>query len=684
MTRRSLRSDDSGAALILVLIVITVISVVVSALLSFSDTSIRSTLALRDQTADVYNADGAVQAAINNIRNSTYNASAGQNCFGGSNTMLYGTATVNCEADPTKVLIQCPSLSQCNRPGNAILTLGKIPGEDGINIKDQRSGGSTFKVHGVVFSNSNINVVQGTLNTNTAVYARGSCTPGAIVSTPAAQCNYGTTPNVLGDDPNYDPAATTVPAYRSLPACTTPDSLVTFLPGYYDDAVGLTAMMAGNSPCKNSTWWFKPGTYYFDFHNSGTNANSAVASGANVWTVNDGSLVAGTPINAAGTVIAAPPVPAAIPGSCDNPINDPTAVGVQFIFGNDSQFAVKAGQAEICGTYSVSKAPVAIYGLKSGGTETTVSNTSSATTFSAGSFTIPNAAAVANLEGTYAAGTFANWTTNSNGNGQTGQLQLGTFAPLNTIPAGSNVVSAKLRVGHRYQRQAGQGSTSESLSVLVTPSTGSPFTVTIPSYGGVLPASQSDTIDVTSQLRSVIHGGSSVAMTYKATVGQAGTESLDGVQLDVSYIAPTFRAGAGCVIAGPYTGTGSGSCALVSTDQTSSNRFYVQGTTYAPKAVLDVTLNNAAEQIFRFGVIARSLWVRVTGSVNYDGVFIEVPDDSPGFVFSVYLDVCLGSTTCVSPQVPDLRAKVAFIDADPTTPTAGQRVVNVLSWSRPR
>ena len=44
------RGDD-GAALVLVLIVITVIALGLSALLSFSDTSIRTTVGLRDQAA---------------------------------------------------------------------------------------------------------------------------------------------------------------------------------------------------------------------------------------------------------------------------------------------------------------------------------------------------------------------------------------------------------------------------------------------------------------------------------------------------------------------------------------------------------------------------------------------------------------------------------------------------------
>src|SRR5436305_475750 len=201
--QKTQRNDD-GAALVLVLVVVTVVALVLGALLSFADTSVRTTVNLRDQAASAYEADGALQAAVNNIRNSNFSGQTGQHCFGGSDTLSLpnfngsDSAAVSCAADPAKVLIQCPSLSHCNRPGNAVLTLGRIPGEDGINI--QQPTGSTFRVHGVVFSNSNLNVVNGALNTNTAAYARGACT-GTVQSVPAPRCNYGSAANPLGDDP---------------------------------------------------------------------------------------------------------------------------------------------------------------------------------------------------------------------------------------------------------------------------------------------------------------------------------------------------------------------------------------------------------------------------------------------------------------------------------------------------
>ena len=51
MTPKTRRSDDSGAALILALVFITVVAVVVAVVLSFADSSFRTTMALRDQAA---------------------------------------------------------------------------------------------------------------------------------------------------------------------------------------------------------------------------------------------------------------------------------------------------------------------------------------------------------------------------------------------------------------------------------------------------------------------------------------------------------------------------------------------------------------------------------------------------------------------------------------------------------
>ncbi|MEV6824721.1 hypothetical protein [Amycolatopsis sp. NPDC051102] len=665
---RRWKGDDSGAALPLVLVLVTVIAVVLGALLSFADTSIRTTVNLRDQAASAYTADGALQAGINAIRNSTFTGAAGEHCFGASDTLSLpdfgsgGSAAVSCTADPAKVSIQCPSLSVCNRPGSAILTLG-TGGEDGLNI--QQPTGSSFKVHGIVYSNSNINVVNGSLDTNTAVYARGGCA-GTIHSSPAAACGYGG--SSLGADPGYASVLTSVPPYRTLPACTKAGSLITFQPGYYDDAAGLSAMMSSSSKCKDSTWWFTPGAYYFDFRNSAAVRPPSLPGGDDVWTVDNGYLVAGTPVDDSGRVIAKPPVPAKIPAACDNPIDDAKAAGVQFVFGGDSRLAVKAGQAEICGTYSADKPPVALYGLVSGA-ETPATTTlvpGSAT----GDFTGATAGSLSKVDN---AG--ATWAAPGKSGGSA-TLTATAFAPAVAPPAGTILTSAKIRVTHSNDH----GASKDSRTAQFTPMGSSPIPLTLSTPKDSSAAT--DVTDVTSQLAQTVYDGTFTGgqLGYAVNVNHEGTELVDAVQLELAYTPPALRAESGCTQL-PYTS--SSACALVTAVNNSGNRFYVQGTTYAPKAVLDVTLNNATEPIFRFGVVARSLWVKETGSVSFTGAVIEVPDDSPGFVFGVYLSayVCPGAGTCLPDGTPVARARVAYVDGDPTNPVAGSRQVSVLSWS---
>ncbi|GAA1589366.1 MULTISPECIES: hypothetical protein [Kribbella] len=694
---RGIRRDESGAALILAMVIVTVLALGLAALLTLSDTSIRTTVGLRSQVAATYDGDGATQAAVNAVRNSTFDGSAGTHCFGSADTLhldhFYGadSAAVKCSPDPARVPIHCISLPVCNRPSNAILTLGSVSGEDGLHI-DQPNSGSVFRVHGRIFSNSTINVTSGVLSTNTQVYARGSCR-GTIQSTPPpAACNY-TGSNPDGPDPNYQPAAdiADIP-YRTLPTCRTPNSVVTFLPGYYDDAKGLSDMMAGNSSCKHSTWWFTPGPYYFDFHNTGNNANPLLNSnGGNIWTVNDGYLVAGTPIDSSGTQLAAPPVAPTIPGACHNPI-DPTdqnsaLPGVQFIFGGDSQLVVKAAEAEVCGTYSGDKPPVAIYGLKSGA-ETTTALTGTNALKPTGvnpstSFSDASAAKLAAVDGS-----FTTWT--SAAPNTSGVITSSGFAPSSPIPAGSVLQSAFVKVTHRHTNP---GSTDD-LSVSLATGAGPNLVGSVTGHAGVTPAGAfvTDSIQVdttrTGALAKAIHAGNFTGATIAVTANlsaQSDTEDIDAIQLELKYTPPAFRAAGGCVTAGPYTRGGSTGCAVVSTINTSGNLFYVQGTTYVPTGVVDITLNNAVEQVFRFGVIARSAWIKLTGSFSFDGPVIEVPDDTPGSVFSVYFTtyICPAADTCDTSGSPVLRARVAFADSDPAAPVAGQRQVSVLGWSRP-
>jgi len=729
--------EDRGAALILVLIVVTVIGLSGAALLTFSDTSIRTTVALRDQAGDAYNADGAAQVAIDSLSNGygftspgLFNNANNTTCFGpgtasgtrdltgfypGSNGRYGSTvssASVVCTADPaTGVNATVVPITAANRPGRAILTLGRTAGEDGLNVKALSA--NPFSVKGAVASNSNINVSSGTLQSTAAVTAFGACT-GTIISVPAQNCNAAT--NLV--DPNYaseaalGTPANAVPTYRPVPAdilASCPGKVVTFSPGYYDDAMSLTALMTGNGPCGGSTWWFRPGTYYFDFHNNTNDSDVYRGTGtgnnsnADRWGITRGNLVAGTPADSSGNPIASPGASPTMPGSCQNPIRSATALGVQFIFGGDSQLALGGtADAEICGTYSATRPPIGVFGLKSGiATTTTATGPGSgagaalkmSTVTSPGNFTNP--ANVTDQDDVSA--TWPKTTATS----ESSTITVSGYAPPTAIPAGSIVKSATIRVRHGNSTgytTTGPPGGRDSLALTITPTGGVaiPLVPTLNPGVGLV----TDSIDIygagTSAFVKFVHdnGFTGASLAYAATLKHPGTESLDAIQIDISYVTPAFRSenittiGSNCMNQ-PYTGVPSGGCAVLSTSALASfsGNFYVQGTTYTPIGAIDLTLSQATQQVLRFGVISRSLWIKETGSFSYTGSVVEIPDDTTGSgnaepVVFLTVYVCPVTTTSTCSTLPSaikaLRVKARM------TGSARPSPMTILSWSNLR
>lgn len=709
-------AEDRGAALVLVLIIVTVIGLAGAALLTFSDTSIRTTVALRDQAGNAYNADGAAQVAIENLRAgygfenpALFDIANDTTCFGpdtssgtlnlrdfypavnGRDGNAPSSASVVCTADPaTGVNATDVKITAANRPAQAILTLGQTTDEDGINIKAQGKPGD-FLVNGKVISNSNINVDKGTLQSSAAVTAFGGCS-GSIASTPDALCDSKTTT----DDPDYASEATAVPAYQAVPADieeSCPKGVVTFNPGYYDDASALTALMSDKATCRGSTWWFTPGTYYFDFHNNdkdsdfyqGPLKNEVV--NPDQWAIRSGHMVAGTPTDSKGNVIDSPGSSPTFPGSCQNPISSSTAKGVQFIFGGDSQLAVEgSADAEICGTYSAKRPPIAVFGVKSGEATTTTLDKDAALKMSA----------VAKTQDPFVTPTeiieeddkSATWV-NSSDKAVSATITGAGYA--HPIPAGSIVKSAKLRVRHgNSSGYVSNGKAKDSLSVLFTPNGGPAMTLAPQLNTGV--DLETELIDIPPDFAKFVHdkGFTGATLAYTANLTRKGTESLDAIQIDISYVAPAFRSqdiatiGENCMTQLPYGSKGS--CAVLSTPPSLKGSFYVQGTTYTPRAAIDLTLNNTTQQVLRFGVISRSLWITETGSFSFDGPVIEVPGDttggngSPVVFLTVYVCPATTTSTC-STDASAAKALRVKARIDGTTPPAK---VSILSWSNLR
>jgi hypothetical protein len=379
------RGNDRGATLLLALIIITVVALVTAGLLAFSDTSIRTTVALRDQGASAYDADGAASTAVNQIKNDKFNNLSGQcvssasglslpNFYPGTNGSAVASAYVQCTPGPNDGAGGDPTQMNTS-PGSALLTLDPTLGEDGIYIN---VNAGPVKIRGGVFSNSRINAPSGLTNvwsppaTNptgkTYNIARGACIGPVIMQTAAygtTTCNYGSVADDRGADPGtltphggtYDtPAAPT--ANGTIGTCPAGTKFQTVNPGRFTDVGPLNSLTG----CTTGVVWFKPGNYYFDF--SGANGTT--------WDVPSLDVVAGTPTFTLGSTT---PTAAQMPAACVVPgaAAATTSTGAEFIFGGNSKLSVNnssgnGAQLTVCASNSDPALnggpPMAVYGLK--------------------------------------------------------------------------------------------------------------------------------------------------------------------------------------------------------------------------------------------------------------------------------------------------------------------------------
>jgi Tfp pilus assembly protein PilX len=731
LLRRVRPGDDRGAILIIAIVVVTVVALVTGFVLTQGDGSLRATVALRDVARASYAADGAAQSAINDLRTG-YNVGSGEpspwyytnavgtGCFGydgaaggttpkdtlvldglipkqGTETQSVMSAAVVCTPeDATGDQGSAVPINNGNKPGNAILTLGTSGAENGFTFKTNGSG-AAFRVRGGVWSNSNIfRDNNGDLEATTYIRANTGCTPPSAMVAPVVNCSASTAP-----DPNYqsdlDIAGTGIPALRTPPASCPNNGTVTLQPGYYDDVDKLNALTNTNTDCFIH---LAPGTYYFDFHNNSSDPlyDTDIASNVgNLWTIGSRkTLVAGT-LTSDTTV----------PGRCVSPIDDVNANGVQLIFGGDSRMLINAsGQAsdvEICGSYHANRPPIAIYGQKTGASPalTTLTGTT-------GALTTSGTPTVANVNGNDATFTpltaaalqddgngISTWQrTNGGVNGnEARRITMGGFAPPATIPTGAVLKTARLVVRHKSaQNNAGTAST-----IKITPSaTG---TTALNAFDLNRPgALTTETVDLRSKLGAAqwalfakgVHdfGYTGASIEYVATVGRNQSAQLDAVRLELEYYVPQLRGQTTTAIPGNTVATVGGAPVIQALGN--STTLYIQGTTYTPLSKIDLSLNNIDESVFRFGVIARSLIVFETGSFDYPGAVIELPDNSPGFGFEtnivqlkVYLCPGVASGCTSGSGELSLTARVKLFDQG-GVPGPPNRQISVLSWSHPR
>ena len=490
------------------LIFATVFSLFVASVLSFTEVGLRASGSYAARARSSYAADGAVNAAINRYGLSEpcedYTAPEGP---GGP---------VNGEG----MVVHCSAGKRASTPVNALLSLGTVPGENGIDsIGDLR-------VLGDIVSNSTVHA-GGTMVVQGEVSALGNCSPLANIQTAPAvplHCANATPPSPADPgqarDPDYTAALSTVPARRSVPPCPAAEPRIVPLdPGYYDDdaLAGLQALTAPGA-CLNLAIWFRPGAYYLDF----TFLRGATTAAAGTWAINEPTarVVGGTP---AGWDPVAGTLPSSVPGSCQA-----AGPGVQIIMGGQStRVEVDAGRVEFCAEPSTTEQQIALYGIRAEVRNhvLTPTATSGPTAFTGttSAMTIgeqPPPPLVGPLSAVAVIG----------GGTPSASLTLTGFRP--RVPIGAVIDSAVLRVAH--QDDAGVDSVTVS-----TAGESCAAHVLTPN-----PAFTVDTIDLKAcGLTAAANYQENLSVTYTAQSASpaAVSDHLDGVAIDVSYRPPETR-----------------------------------------------------------------------------------------------------------------------------------------------
>jgi hypothetical protein len=189
-----------------------------------------------------------------------------------------------------------------------------------------------------------------------------------------------------------------------------------------------------------------------------------------------------------------------------------------------------------------------------------------------------------------------------------------------------------------------------------------------------------------SRLFSTKSGNDASHIELCASNTQSGPPiAVYGLKQSVGSGSTTVSAQSGCITASGYVTTGGDNthCAVIKSANDPTPQLIIWGTSYTPRSMIDLYLNNNTVQVFRWGLVARGIRLSSSGSPHeaLDSPVIDVPSDAPepfALPNLVYLDVyvCPGSSTCSTSGTVRLRAKVLVSPQPPTT-------VTVLSWSRP-
>ncbi len=620
------RTDETGASLVIVLAMTVAFGLLLAAVSTQAQVGVMSNSGVREERVNQYAAQGAIESAISYLRGNRTFGREGVPCPPVTLDSSDGPVTVTCTPQPGSGAV----LQSATSPGYALLTTAGLGGgyPTGVGVSGDKN--NTLTVSGPVFSNSTIDVTAMDAQPN-SVGAFGACT-GTILATPL-DCDTGTHVNDPGGAFGIDPASpnvwaspiTTVPPLAPAPTCNSGNQVATMAPGSYFD---LDAMTTAIGPC--TVIWMQPGSYYFDW--------GVTDSGNTRWSIDD-TVIGGTPLGWNPTGGSTPSI--TVPGACDT-----TLPGVHLVFATTSRLDV-GGKAEIelCSPVSATSQRVSLYGRKS----------SVPGSLQSPAAYLPTAAGASNPTGitdpfTNVSATDGTANTVTVTGRRAAATAVLTGYGLSAIPAGSTLNSVQVRVAH---------SDANNMTDRVTVTVGSTTLcndVTVPSH----PAMQTDTVTCPANQVWLNPADAQVTFTSTRPNSDGSTDvALDGIELVVTYTPPGLRA--------QTVGT-----VLVNMDAGGGNKaqIYVQGTVYAPYALLNLDFKNNNEAAFNRGVvIGRFIGTNVPPSQTFAPLSLPGPNNYSNRVVEL---IAKRDGNRV------LRARVTFDDSGPTTPGES---ITINAWT---
>ncbi|MFN8028523.1 MAG: hypothetical protein U0W40_19830 [Acidimicrobiia bacterium] len=600
--------SERGASLVIALAMIMIISVAIVATLAYAVTSLHTISVVKEQRNISYAADGAVNTAIQKLRNSSTegaNVAAGSACLAGgfSYTANNKTATVTCSV----VSSRGPGQPGVNAPLYALQSVGTDASEVGIlettggsQNKKIIVGGSIASSSPAVASTYSINVIN-LQAPGYSVFANGACNGTIVVTDPATdrKCNSGQT----YADPGYPaqplPSTSSAANFNPQPDCKAKNAAYEFSPGYYTDVDFLENPQnhsKGRTDCA-AVEWFAPGVYFLDLDIDPTRSDA-------VW--NMGGTIVGGEAKGWNPDSGTPNTGAALTGFsrwCKTEKDSATS-GVQFVLGGNSQIANGSAIVELCASPSPTgtQQQIVIYGQKTGGTTSTATLTSTPsgtpTQQNSGSpaptWTITNPTDPEAIErGVTPAvpilsGDTSSITGKNGANNPLAQLTLPGFTGV-AVPAGGLSPTYDLQVSH--QETFSNANDFSDLSVTI----GTCKVTLTPSSTGTV---EHPTLPAC--FAAAVASNFSAVYKVQASNNKTVSSKLDGIKVTLTYTPFVVRAQQGAV-----TTVNDPAAALSMTGNNTT--FVMWGTVYLPLSKVVVDFKNDSVFEFRRGVIARTM-----------------------------------------------------------------------------